>query len=65
VWQSFEILPQVDKFDNFTNAEVGAEDALTKPPACARTIQTPRISIPGGWPTEMNVQRVSALAYKF
>jgi putative salt-induced outer membrane protein YdiY len=66
LWQSFEILPQVDRFNNYLiNAELGIEAALTKKTALRSYIQDTYYNIPAPGRLKNDVKLVTAIAYKF
>jgi len=66
MWQSFEILPELDKFNNYNiNAEIGAEAALTKHASLRSYIQDTYYNIPAAGREKNDVKLVGALAYKF
>jgi putative salt-induced outer membrane protein YdiY len=66
LWQSFEILPQVNKFNNYyIDAEIGVESALSKSWSLRTFIQDSYYNIPAPGRLKNDVKIVSALAYKF
>jgi putative salt-induced outer membrane protein YdiY len=65
LWQSVEILPQVDKFSNYIlNFEIGVESALTKKLSLQTYIQDSYHSDPAPGRLKNDVKLVAALAYK-
>jgi len=66
VWESVEILPQVDKFSNYIlNSEIGVESALTKKLSQQAYIQDCYHSDPAPGRLKNDVKLVAAIAYKF
>jgi len=66
VWERAEILPQVNKFENFlVNAEVGAETALTKTLSLQVTLQDNYVNQPAPGRKDNDVKLISSLVYKF
>ncbi len=66
LWQTFEILPQVDKFDNYyINAEIGVESALTKHVSMRTYLQDTYYNIPAAGREKNDIKLVAAIAYKF
>lgn len=66
IWQSLEILPQVDDFDNFiVNGEVGIESSLTTKLSLRAYIQDTFDHEPAPGRQKNDVKLVTALAYKF
>jgi putative salt-induced outer membrane protein YdiY len=72
VWQSFEILPQVDRLHNYIiNAEIGAEASLTEKLSLRGVVQDtydnrPADSDKGGDARKKNdIKIIMSLAYKF
>lgn len=66
IWQSAEILPQVDDFDNFiVNAELGVESDLTEKLSLRAYIQDSYDNQPAPGRTENDVKLVTAVVYKF
>jgi putative salt-induced outer membrane protein YdiY len=66
VWEKAEILPQVNKFDNFlVNAEIGAEAALTKTLSLRVTLQDNFVNQPAPGRKDNDVKLISSLVYKF
>lgn len=66
VWQSFEIFPQVDKFDNYYfNAEIGAEAALVGHWKLRSFIDDTYYNIPAAGRLKNDTKIVAALAYTF
>lgn len=66
LWQSFEILPQVDKFENYyVNAEIGLESSLTKRTSLRTYLQDTYYHIPAAGRQKNDLKLVAAIAYKF
>jgi len=66
IWQSAEILPQVDDFDNFlVNAELGVEAPLTKTLSLRAVLQDAYDHEPAPGRKKNDLKLVSALAWKF
>jgi putative salt-induced outer membrane protein YdiY len=66
VWESVEILPQVDKFDNYLiNAEIGAEAALTKSFSLKAYLQDTYQNRPAPGKLKNDAKVIAAVAYKF
>ena len=66
VWEKAEILPQVNKFENFlVNAEVGAEAALTKTFSLRVTLQDNFVNQPAPGRRDNDVKLISSVVYKF
>ncbi|EEF59422.1 DUF481 domain-containing protein [Pedosphaera parvula] len=66
VWQSFEILPQVDDFNNFfINAEIGADAALTQKVSLTAYIQDTYYNVPAPGRQKNDIKLVSGIKYKF
>lgn len=66
IWQSVEILPQVDNWNNFLiNAEVGVEASLTERLSLRTYVQDTYDNEPAPGRKKNDVKLVSALAYKF
>ncbi len=66
LWQSFEIVPQVDKFNNYyINAEIGLESALSKNWSLRTFIQDTYYNVPATGRLKNDIKLVSGLAYKF
>ena len=66
VWQRAEILPQVDKFDNFlVNAEVGAEALFTKTLSLRLTLLDNFVNEPAPGRKDNDVKLISGVVYKF
>jgi putative salt-induced outer membrane protein YdiY len=68
IWQSAEILPQVDDFDNYLiNAELGIEADLTKDKRLALRsfIQDSYDNVPAPGRKRNDLKWVTAIAYKF
>ena len=65
-WERAEILPQVNKFENYlVNAEVGAEAPLTKTVSLRVTVQDNFVHQPAPDRKNNDVKVVSGLVYKF
>jgi len=66
VWERAEILPQVNKLENFlVNAEIGAEAALTKTFSLRGTLQDNFVNQPAPGRKDNDVKLISSLVYKF
>ena len=66
IWENVEILPQVDKFDNYVvNAEVGVETALAKSFTLKTFLDDSYDNRPAPGKLKNNVRLVTALGYKF
>ncbi len=66
IWQSLEILPQVDDFDNYiVNAEVGVETSLTARLSLRTFVQNTYDNQPAPGREKNDLKLVTALAYKF
>ena len=66
IWESAEILPQVNDFNNFVvNAELGLEAAVSKKISLQAYIQDNFINEPAPGREQNDVQIVSGLKYKF
>jgi putative salt-induced outer membrane protein YdiY len=66
MWQRAEILPQVNKFDNFlVNAEIGAEAMFTKTLSLRITLLDNFVNEPAPGRKDNDVKLISGVAYKF
>jgi len=66
IWQSVEILPQVDEFNNFlVNAELGIESALSKKLSLQTFVVDNYNNQPAAGRQQNDVKLVSGLKYKF
>ena len=66
VWERAEILPQVNKFENYlVNAEIGAEAPLTKTFSLRVTVQDNFVNQPAPDRKNNDVKLISSLVYKF
>ncbi len=66
MWQSFEIIPQVDKLKNYyINAEIGAEAALSPKLSLRSYVQDTYYNTPATGRKNNDVKLVTAVAYKF
>jgi len=66
LWQKAEVLPQVDKFDNYlVNAEIGAEALLTKTISLRLSVQDNFVNEPAPGRKDNDVKIISGLVYKF
>jgi putative salt-induced outer membrane protein YdiY len=66
VWQSAEILPQVDDFNNFIfNAEIGIETAISKKLSLQTFVVDNYINQPAAGRQKNDVKLVSGFKYKF
>src|SRR5579863_6674428 len=65
-WESFEILPQVDKFNNYYwDAEAGVESGLTKKTSLRVYLDDTYYNIPATGRLKNDAKLVAAVAYKF
>src|SRR5215213_9852016 len=66
VWQSIEILPQIDRFKNYiVNAEVGAEASLTENFSLRGVIQDTYDNEPAEGRKKNDLKLITSLVYKF
>lgn len=66
IWQSVEILPQVDNFSNYiVNAELGVETSLTKRLSLRTYIQDTYDNEPAPGREKNDLKLVAAMVYKF
>jgi len=66
VWQSVEVLPQIDKFQNYlVNAEVGVEASIAKNLSLQTYLDDNYNSQPAAGRKRNDLKLVSAIAYKF
>jgi putative salt-induced outer membrane protein YdiY len=66
VWQSAEILPQVNRFNNYlVNAEVGVEAAISKNVSLQTVVQDNFVNEPAPGRHQNDLKIVSGLKYKF
>jgi putative salt-induced outer membrane protein YdiY len=66
IWESVEVLPQVDKFSNYIlNAEAGVESSLSKTLSQQTYVQDSYHSDPAPGRLKNDVKFVAAIAYKF
>ena len=66
VWEKAEILPQVNKPENFlVNAEIGAEAPLTKTFSLRVTLQDNFVNQPAPGRKDNDVKLISGVVYKF
>jgi putative salt-induced outer membrane protein len=66
VWQSVEILPQINDFNNFiVNAEVGVEAAISKNVSLQTVVQDNFVNEPAPGRQQNDLRIVSGLKYKF
>jgi putative salt-induced outer membrane protein YdiY len=66
LWEKAEILPQVDKLDNYVvNAEIGLETTITKTLALKTYLDDTYQSEPAAGRYRNDIKFVTALAYKF
>ena len=66
VWQSAEILPQVDKFENYViNFEVGAEASMTKDLSLKTYLVDSYQNRPAAGKLKNDLKIVAAVGYKF
>jgi len=66
IWQSLEVLPQIDDFDNYLlNAEAGIETSITPKLSLRTYVQDTYDNEPAPGRLKNDVKFVTALAYKF
>ena len=66
IWQRAEILPQVDKLNNFlVNAEVGAEAGFTKTLSLRITVLDNYVNQPAPGRKDNDVKLISGVVYRF
>ena len=66
VWQSAEILPQVDQLDNYVvNFEIGIESAISKSFSLKTYLDDSYQSIPAARRQKNDIKLVSGISYKF
>lgn len=66
VWQSFEIVPQIDDLENYVvNAEVGAEASLTGKISLRATVQDTYDNQPAAGRKQNDLRLVTSLVYRF
>jgi Putative salt-induced outer membrane protein len=66
VWEAAEILPQVDKFDNYiVNAEVGVETSMSKHLSLQTYLQDSYHSRPATGRLKNDIKLVAGIKYKF
>ncbi len=66
IWERAEILPQVNKFENYlVNAEIGAEALLTKTVSLRVTAQDNFVHQPAPGRKNNDVKLISGLVYRF
>jgi putative salt-induced outer membrane protein YdiY len=66
IWQSFEILPQVDDFGNtIINAEIGIESSFTETMSLRTFLQDSYDTEPAPGRDRNDLKLVAAIAYKF
>jgi len=66
IWQKAEIIPQVDRPDNFiVNAELGVESAIAKDLALQVYVQDNYVNLPAPSYKHNDVRIVSGISYKF
>jgi len=66
IWQSVEILPQVDNFSNYiVNSELGVETSLTKKLSLRTYVQDTYDNEPAPGREKNDLKLVAAMAYKF
>lgn len=66
LWQSFEFLPQVDKFSNYYwDGEIGVEAAITKQLSLRSYIQDTYYAIPANGRLKNDLKLVTGIVYKF
>jgi putative salt-induced outer membrane protein YdiY len=66
VWESLEVLPQVDKFDNYlVNFEIGLEASLTKSFSLKTFLDDNYQNQPARGKLKNDAKIISAVSYKF
>lgn len=66
IWQSVEIVPQIDDFDNYVlTAEAGIDTAITKQVSLRAFVQDIYDNVPAEGRQKNDVKLVTAIAYKF
>lgn len=66
LWQTAEILPQIDKFDNFiVNFEIGVETSVTKSVTLKTYLDDNYQKIPAAGKLKNDIKIVAAVGYKF
>lgn len=66
LWESAEIFPQVDKFDNYViNAEIGLETSLTKSFSVKTSLDDSYANRPAPGKLKNDAKLFAAIAYKF
>ena len=66
VWQTIEILPQVDDFNNYiVNAEIGVEASIVKNLSLQAYIDDSYANVPAAGRKKNDVKLVSGISYKF
>jgi putative salt-induced outer membrane protein YdiY len=66
VWQSFDVIPQVDRFSNYLLvAEVGAEAALTQQFSLRAVLQDAYDNEPANGRKNNDIKLITSLVYKF
>ena len=66
MWQTAEILPQVDRFENYViNFEVGAEAMMTKDFSLKTYLDDSYQNRPAAGKLKNDVKIVAAVGYKF
>ena len=66
IWEHAEILPQVDKFDNYVvNAEIGVEASLTESFSLRTYLDDTYQNRPAAGKLKNDAQLIAAIAYKF
>ncbi len=66
LWESAEIFPQVDKFDNYVvNAEIGVETSLTKSFSLKTYLDDSYANRPAPDKLKNDAKLIAAIAYKF
>ena len=66
IWQSFEVLPEIEDFDNYIlNAELGVETQLVQKLALRSYVQDTYDNQPAPGRKKNDIKLVTALVYKF
>ena len=66
IWQSFEVLPEIEDFDNYIiNAELGVETQLVQKLALRSYVQDTYDNQPAPGREKNDIKLVTALVYKF
>ena len=66
LWQSVELLPQVDKFNNYVvNFEIGVEAAVSKSFSLKTYLDDTYVNIPAAGRKQNDAKLVAGISYKF